>query len=153
MGGGEVAVQPGFNAQAEVVLDVWDTMVRTFHALMRQANKHVGADLSSTEWAVLAHLYRHGIEPMAKISQTVSITTGNVTYVVDKLVERGLVCRQPCKKDRRVIYAVLTEKGRQMMDELFPTYVEKIQSMLLSKLSDDELATLQLILKKLGASA
>ena len=90
---------------------------------------------------------------MAKISQTISITTGNVTYVVDKLVERGLVRRQPCAEDRRVIYAVLTDKGRQLMDEWFPTYVVKVEAMLSSKLSAEELATLKVLLTKLGTSA
>lgn len=148
-----MSVRPGFDAQAEVVLDVWDIMTRTFTALTRQANTSAWTGLSPTEWAVLAHLYRHGLEPMAKISQTISVTTGNVTYLIDKLVERGLVRRQPCAKDRRVIYAVLTDKGKQVMDELFPTYVEKIAAMLLSKLSVDELATLKVLLTKLGASA
>ncbi len=148
-----MGVQPGFNARAEAALDVWDIMTRTFTTLTRQANTNSWTGLSPTEWAVLTHLYRHGIESMAKISQTISITTGNVTYVVDKLVERGLVRRQPCAEDRRVIYAVLTDKGRQLMDEWFPTYVVKVEAMLSSKLSAEELATLKVLLTKLGTSA
>lgn len=46
--------------------------------------------------------------------------------VVDNLEKRGLVKRQRETEDRRFITIHLTEKGRQMISEIFPRHVAAI---------------------------
>ena len=49
---------------------------------------------------------------MSTLSADVSLTTGGVTRLVDRMVEAGLVARQNCPNDRRSIHVVLTPQGR-----------------------------------------
>ena len=43
------------------------------------------------------------------------ISAANLTRIIDKLVERGLVDRQPCPLDRRSQMLSLTEDGREVL--------------------------------------
>ena len=49
---------------------------------------------------------------MVDVSAALRLSKSGVTRLVDRLAEQGLVVRAACPKDRRVIYAGLTEEGR-----------------------------------------
>jgi DNA-binding MarR family transcriptional regulator len=51
---------------------------------------------------------------MADVSVALRLSKSGVTRLVDRLAERGLVVRAPCPKDRRVVYAGLTDEGGQV---------------------------------------
>jgi len=67
---------------------------------------------------VLKVLKKRGELPMSKISSRIHISKSNMTLLIDKLEEKGLVERIPDKKDRRVINIVLTEKGNNLLTNL-----------------------------------
>lgn len=108
--------------------------------------------LNPTEFAVLELLYHQGQQPIQQIGKKVLLASGSITYVVDKLEGKGFVERKPCPKDRRVIYAVITEKGRQWMDEVFPMHQKAIQE-IFGGLTADEKEAMIAMLKKLGFHA
>jgi len=60
-----------------------------------------------------------------------------------------LVERVACPTDRRVTYAAITEKGRAVIEEIFPKHAENIHS-LMSVLDDEEKETAIRLLKKIG---
>ena len=93
-----------------------------------------------------------GPHPVQKISETLSIPSGSITYVVDKLEKKGLVERQPLPNDRRASNVVLTEEGKQLFDEIFPQHVDTI-SQNLSFISNDEKEQLIDLLKRIGMGA
>jgi DNA-binding MarR family transcriptional regulator len=47
--------------------------------------------------------------------------TPNTTRLVDKLLQKGLVDRERCTTDRRVVYVCITDEGLKFMKELEPT--------------------------------
>ncbi|MEU1617500.1 MarR family winged helix-turn-helix transcriptional regulator [Streptomyces sp. NPDC005722] len=49
--------------------------------------------------------------PMHRLAGTLGFTTAGTTKVADRLTEAGLIERRPCREDRRVTLAVLTEQG------------------------------------------
>lgn len=72
-----------------------------------------GEGLSLALWEVLVIL---STAPemrlrMADVTGRMLVSKSNVTQLIDKLVEAGLVTREPCASDRRTIYAALTPKG------------------------------------------
>ena len=77
------------------------------------------------------------------------MTGGNVTYVMDRLEDQGLVYRYRCPDDRRVIQAKLTEDGRALVVEVFPGHVDFVEH-LSRHLSAEEQETAQGLLKRLG---
>ncbi|MEM7267884.1 MAG: MarR family transcriptional regulator [Pseudomonadota bacterium] len=63
---------------------------------------------------VMAALYRttHGLR-MSELSGELKVSNGNVTGIVDRLVNDGLVVRVPVPGDRRALLVRLTNKGRE----------------------------------------
>jgi len=111
--------------------------------------KEIG--LHPTEFALLEVLYHKGALPIQKIADKILITSGNMTYVADKLEKKGLLVRKNHKKDRRVTLLTLTEEGKRVMDEAFPKHYEHIKK-LLDGLDMHEKDALLKLSKKLGLS-
>jgi MarR family 2-MHQ and catechol resistance regulon transcriptional repressor len=111
--------------------------------------KRIG--LHPTEFALLEVIYHKGPQPIQKIGEKILITSGNMTYVADKLEKKGLVERQRHPKDRRITLLKLTKRGRDIMKETFPKHFEHIQAMM-NGLTEAEKEVLLELSKKLGLS-
>jgi DNA-binding MarR family transcriptional regulator len=85
--------------------------------------------------------------PMSAIATALACHASNVTGLVDRLEEQGLVTRRPSEEDRRVKHICLTAKGVEVRDnlcsELFAPPPE------LSRLDEDELAVLEKLLLRI----
>ena len=57
-------------------------------------------------------------KPMGRIAQVLHCDNSNVTWITDRLEERGLVERRSDPGDRRVKLIALTEEGRRVRDEI-----------------------------------
>lgn len=108
--------------------------------------------LTRTEFGVLDLLYHKGRQPIQQIGSKVLMSSGNITYVVDKLEKKGYVTRQDCPEDRRLVYAEITEQGRQFIEEVFPQHARLIEEAV-SGLTPEEKEIAAMLLKKLGKSA
>ncbi|CAH1208040.1 HTH-type transcriptional regulator MhqR [Paenibacillus plantiphilus] len=108
--------------------------------------------LNPTEFGVLEFLYHKGAQPLQQIGEKILMTSGNITYVVDKLTQKGLVQRKACDSDRRVIFAEVTDKGKQFIEEVFPQH-EKVIQKAVSGLTREEREQAIHLLKKLGIAA
>ena len=82
----------------------------------------------------------------------VLVTSGGITYLVDRLVEKGLVKREECPEDRRARYAVLTPAGAALIGRIFPEHAEAIDRAL-SGLTKKEQAEATKLLRRLGLAA
>ncbi|MDF2608033.1 MAG: transcriptional regulator [Bacillales bacterium] len=134
-------------------LKLFIVLSRAFRAINDIANKSIATfKLNPTEFAVLELLYHKGDIPLQQIGSKILIASGSITYVVDKLEKKELLIRKHCAKDRRVIYAVLTAKGRELMKEIFPKHKE-IMLEALSGLDSNEQKELITLVKKLGYHA
>ncbi|GIO45012.1 MarR family winged helix-turn-helix transcriptional regulator [Paenibacillus apis] len=120
-------------------------------------NAHMDKDirrfgLTRSEFGVLELLYHKGAQPIQQIGGKVLMSSGNITYVVDKLEKRGFVRRNASKEDRRLIYAEITEEGTAFIQEAFPKHAEVIAEVM-SGLSEEERRIAAELLKKLGRHA
>lgn len=141
----------GFPADASLKLFV--VFSRAYRAVsdrvMEDIRKH---GLNPTEFAVLELLYHKGQQPIQQIGKKVLLASGSITYVVDKLENKGYLQRVPCPEDRRVVYAVITEDGRRWMDRVFPLHRQAIRN-IFGVLTDEEMTVMTAQLKKLGLHA
>ena len=101
---------------------------------------------------MLELLYHTGPQPLQAIGSRLLLVSGGVTYVVDKLEKNGLIYRKPCEKDRRVIFATLTEEGKKRMEAIYPEYTERISNVL-AGVNWEEKEQLIYLLKKMGLQA
>lgn len=105
--------------------------------------------VNPTEFAVLELLYHKGDQPIQHIGKKILLASSSITYVVDKLEKKGYVERRACPKDRRVTYAVITDKGTAFIEEAFPQHEKTIET-IFEHLSKEELTTTIELLKKIG---
>ncbi|WP_208558773.1 MarR family winged helix-turn-helix transcriptional regulator [Marinilactibacillus kalidii] len=109
-------------------------------------------DLNATEFTVMEYLYNKGKQPIQMIGKKILLASSSITYVIDRLEEKGLVKRVADVKDRRVTFAELTEDGHKKMAEIFPQHAETIEK-LFKELSDSDLNKLRALLKEVGYKA
>jgi DNA-binding MarR family transcriptional regulator len=69
----------------------------------------------SGQIAVLFILDKVGKRQMSELGKFLSVSKPNITFLVERLVEDGLVERIPDESDRRVVNVHLTDKGRQVV--------------------------------------
>ena len=137
--------------RTQISLNTFVGLNRTLDHLMKIVKTDVQRyGLNVTEFAVMELLYNKGDQPIQRIGNRVLIASSSITYVVDKLEEKGCVVRQRNEKDKRVTNASLTDKGRSMMDEIFPDHASTLESTF-SVLTEEEITVLQTALKKLSA--
>jgi DNA-binding MarR family transcriptional regulator len=55
---------------------------------------------------------------MSELAGALRCDASNVTGIVDRLEDRGLVERRPAEHDRRVKHLLLTERGRELRDQV-----------------------------------
>lgn len=93
--------------------------------------------LSITEFSVLEVLFHKGKQTIQQIGSKILISSGSMTYVIDKLEKKGILKRNDCREDRRVIHITLTAEGIKMMESIMPKYQDMIDS-IFADLTDNE---------------
>ena len=89
---------------------------------------------------------------LGELSQRMMVLNGNVTGLVDRLVEQGLIDRQPSRTDRRAQIVRLTAEGRRFFRAMARENGDWIGDMF-AELSQNEIETLLRLLAKTKASA
>lgn len=84
--------------------------------------------LSITEFSVLEVLFYQGKQTIQQIGNRILISSGSMTYVIDKLEQKGILKRNDCREDRRVIHITLTAEGMKMMENIMPQYKDMADS-------------------------
>ncbi|MGM0878668.1 MAG: MarR family winged helix-turn-helix transcriptional regulator [Bacillota bacterium] len=107
-------------------------------------------NLSITDFSVLEVLFHKGKQTIQQIGKSILITSSSMTYVIDKLEQKGLIKRNACPDDRRVIHVTLTDTGLELMNMIMPKHKEFVDD-IFSALDTNEVDTLVFLLKKIKA--
>lgn len=108
--------------------------------------------LNTTEFAVLELLYHSGDQPMQKIGDKILLASGSITYVVDKLEEKNYIKRTQSPSDRRITFVSITDKGKELLNDIFPSHWQQIEEITAGLTEDEKIQAIEL-LKKLGRYA
>ena len=136
-----------------------DALITTFGRLVEvesRLERRLGGDLEARfalphAWfEVLVRLYRsaEGQLTMGALAEQVTLTTGGVTRLVDRMEAAGLVERLPCRTDRRVSYAAITDAGRATFEDAAAAHAANLRGVF-AGFSAEELATLDTLLDRL----
>lgn len=89
-------------------------MLRTTRAVEAELRERLRTEFGSTlpRFDVMSALarYDHGIK-MSELSRLLMVSNGNVTGIVERLAEEGLLLREADPDDRRAARVKLTRKG------------------------------------------
>ena len=99
--------------------DAWMAMLEFFFAKARPRMLELWRefDLMPPQQMTLG-LLLDAPRPMGELAQQMHCDSSNITGIVDRLTERGLVERRPAEGDRRVKLVALTAAGRELAEEL-----------------------------------
>lgn len=134
-------------------LKLYVVLSRAAEALHAHTQAHVAAHgLTHTEFAILEALYHKGRMLLGEVQKKILVSSGGITFLIDKLEKRGLVRRALCESDRRARYAELTDEGQALMARIFPSHAEAIRRAM-SGLGLADQRTVIALLKTLGTEA
>jgi len=103
--------------------------------------------LTAAQFGVLEALYSKGDLKICEIIEKILTTSGNITVVIKNLEKDGLVKRYSDPEDKRATIIALTDKGREVIENILPEHIMNI-SKIFNILTDEEKLTLKKILKK-----
>ncbi|SEA19035.1 DNA-binding transcriptional regulator, MarR family [Variovorax sp. YR216] len=115
--------------------------------------------ITRREWRLIATLASHGELSSSGLAEHAQLDRARTSKAVGSLVDKELVARSHPAGDRRQVLLCLTERGRDLYDELFPL-VTRINAELLGALDadaavqlDESLVRLQLHAEQMVAEA
>lgn len=131
--------------EVERAMNLYRVFARAFKSVsehsIRDSKEH---GFNPTEFAVLELLYTRGPQKLQQIGSRLLLVS-----VIDKLERNGFLVREQDPKDKRSVYAHLTDKGNEYLDKIYPIHALRI-ARAFSGLSPDEQDQLILLLKKAG---
>jgi MarR family 2-MHQ and catechol resistance regulon transcriptional repressor len=137
----------------QLALKLYIVLSRAHLAVERHAQLDIARhELSQGEFAIMEALYHKGPLLLGEVQRKILVSSGGVTYLVDRLEANGLVERRESETDRRARYAALTRKGEQFMRKIFPAHAKALERAV-SGLTQAEKKQAIELLRKLGRSA
>lgn len=134
-------------------LRLWVVLAKAYGAIARRAAADVARHgLTPGEFGVLETLYSKGPLLLVDLQKRQLVSSGGVTYLVDRLARRGLVERRDCEHDRRARYAALTPAGEEFIRRIFPEHAAAIEEAV-SGLTAAEQRRATALLRKLSLAA
>lgn len=113
------------------------------------------AAISMYEYEILVRLFESeaGRVRMSQLADQVSYSRSRLTHTVGRLERAGYVLRSSCPKDRRGVYAHLTQAGYEFLAQTAPIHLDGVRRHLIDRFTPSELATLTELLEKITTDA
>jgi MarR family 2-MHQ and catechol resistance regulon transcriptional repressor len=114
-----------------LALRTWVALARAHNAVQEAAAEDVARHgLTLAEFGVLEALLHRGPMLLGEVQRRILVSSGGITYLVDRLEGRGLVERREAPGDRRARLAALTPEGEALIRRIFPEHAARIKQAL-----------------------
>ena len=136
-------------AEQEAILNILRTSDQFQNRLGRLLREY---DLTQSQYNVLRILRGEGKPmPCLEIGDRMIQVVPAMTGLLDRLEKQGLVLRERCTEDRRVVYVELTEPARGLLERMDNPVME-LHKQLIGHLTQAELKELSRLLEKARTS-
>jgi DNA-binding MarR family transcriptional regulator len=147
------AVQVSRDRVTPEQLEVWRVFLRVHSLIIRRLESDLmdRHGLPIAWYDVLARLVEaddHRLR-MSDLAERVMLSPSGLTRLVDRMVDAGLLSREPSERDARGFYAVLTEHGFETLRSATGTHLRGIRDHVLSRFTDSELRQISAYLARL----
>lgn len=127
---------------------VYISMSRVINTLRRENNKLIlKHNLTLGQFAVMEALYSKGRLSTGEVMEKILSTSGNIPVIVKNLEKDGFITRKQDEADKRRFILDLTDKGRDLMDEIVPENL-KFMDELISLWDDEDKEELIILMNK-----
>jgi DNA-binding MarR family transcriptional regulator len=140
---------------ASLELEALLNLERTADLMMRKATEALKTvDLSPTQYNVLRILKGAGPDGLAcrEIGDRMVTKDPDITRLLDRMEDRGLVMRARDSKDRRVVTSRITSKGAKLAEEMEQPLL-KLHEQMIGHLGEKKLQTLVDLLEQVREGA
>lgn len=147
------AHEPQLDEPSSAALRLWVIMSRAHSAIAAHASADVARHgLTLAEFGILEALYHRGPMLLGEVQRRILVSSGGITFLVDRLTAKGLVERRTCEADRRARYAALTPAGTELVARIFPEHAALL-TQVMEGLTFDEQSTAADMMRALGLFA
>jgi DNA-binding MarR family transcriptional regulator len=140
-------------ASEPTVLTIWRNLHLADAIICQELNARLAAraGCSLVEHDVLAWVSAAPAQRlrMADLAGLLRVTPGGLTRIVDRTVERGWIQRDRPAGNRREVYAVLTNSGRDLLRSARRVYSAVLEEKIAGALGDADLAAFRNVSQKL----
>lgn len=144
---------PQLDEASSTALRLWVIMSRAHAAIAAHASADVARHgLTLAEFGILEALYHRGPMLLGEVQRRILVSSGGITFLVDRLTAKGLVERRTCQEDRRARYAALTPAGSELVAKIFPEHAAML-TQVMEGLTVAEQATAADLMRALGLYA
>lgn len=125
------------------------SLSRTMQSINKKQTKLINEkSLTLPQFGVLELLYHKGPLCISDIIEKTLSTSGNMTVVIENLRKDKCIEKIKDETDQRKYIISLTEKGKMIIEEVFPVHLENLD-IIFGKLTKEEKKGLLSLLKKL----
>lgn len=137
---------------ADKTMRTWIQLYRAYNKIRTKEVAYITSfGITMNQFEVLEVLYHRGDLNIGSITKLIMSTPGNVTVVVKNLKRDGYISSIPDLKDKRAFILSITDKGKKLIEQLFPTHAQNFKEYF-KGLSESEIDVLFEILRKLHKS-
>lgn len=123
---------------------------RTTQAIhKRSGNIFEQGGLTTAQFSVLETLYHKGEMTISQATKKILSTPGNMTVVIKNLEKEKLISRIENPDDKRAKIIKITEKGNNLIENIFPKHIQDLEDSF-STLSSDEKENIIILLKEIS---
>ena len=130
----------------ELELGAWRGLLRAHSSLVRELDAELesahGISLSAYEVLLLLHEAPERRLRMSELASSALLSLSGMTRLVDRLVQAGLVERERCDDDKRVLYARPTRAGTALFAAARVTHLRGVRERFLDRFADEDLVRL-----------
>jgi DNA-binding MarR family transcriptional regulator len=133
-------------------LRAWGQLLRGHAATTRLLSAELhdyGLTVNDYEALLLLSQAEDGRLKRVELARALVLTPSGVTRLLEGLELAGLVERASCEADLRIVYAQLTELGRERLQAASCGHVGTVRALFEEYLTEDELETLATLLERL----
>ncbi len=109
-------------------------------ALSSQTFSEKGFDITPEQYLILELLIDNDEMYQRQIAEITHKDRANVARIIKILKDKGLIEKIPQARGRRIYKIVVTEKGKKVKDEIYPTIIE-LRKILYANISKEDLIT------------
>lgn len=77
-------------------------------------------DISPEQWSVIFRVVQNSKINQKELADSTYKDQGNLTRMIDKLVQKGYLNKKSDERDRRAVELVATEKSKSLVKEIIP---------------------------------
>ena len=138
-------------------LQMWRAFLQTHSTVVKYLERRMQEQhgLPLAWWDVLLQLADgpEGRLRMGELAESVLLTRSGITRLVDRMIIDGLVSRESCPGDRRGYYAVITQKGKDIIERVGLDHSKDAWEVFLGHIHEEEADLMEKIFSRVLTAA